>query len=146
MFFSTEERVGCFIICLSSLRSDLESHNRSYWSQLLLSLQDSIAQNVVALQQYVNTSTGTLTKQPLTMEQVGQAYTSHSDIIKQMPEMQKLFDEMVNKNNTLSIWTRERVDSVARLQAAWERLQSLIDNHQHLISKQVTMEVDFIII
>lgn len=55
------------------------------------SLQDSIAQDVVRLQQYVNTSTATLTKQPLTMEQIGQAHASHSDIIKQMPEVVQPF-------------------------------------------------------
>ncbi|GLV36076.1 beethoven [Carabus blaptoides fortunei] len=136
-FPSTEERVGCFVISLSCLRTDLESHNRSYWSHLISSLQDSIAQDVVRLQQYVNTSTSILTKQPVTMEQIGQAHISHSDILKQMPEMTLLFEEMENKNKTLASWSRERVDSVANLQAAWERLQSLIDNHQHLISKQV---------
>lgn len=86
-FLSKEERVGCFIVCLSSLRSDLESHNRSYWSQLVASLQDSIAQDVVKLQQYVNNSTASLTKQPLTMEQIGEAHASHNDIMKQMPEV-----------------------------------------------------------
>lgn len=57
-------------------------------------------------------------------------------------QMQKLLDEVVNKNRTLSSWTRERVDSVARLEAAWERLLSLIDNHQHLISKQVCLHFE----
>lgn len=52
-------------------------------------------------------------------------------------QMKKMFEETFNKNKTLANWTRERVDSVARLQAAWERLEGLIDNHQHLISKQV---------
>lgn len=85
--FSTEERVGCFIVSLSSLRSDLESHNRSYWSQLVSSLQDSIAQVVVRLQEYVNTSTAALTKQPLTMEQIGNVHASHADIMKQLPEV-----------------------------------------------------------
>lgn len=79
--------MGCFVISLSCLRSDLESHNRSYWSQLMSSLQDSTAQDVVKLQQYVNSSTANLTKQPLTMEQIGQAHSSHSDILKQIPEV-----------------------------------------------------------
>lgn len=37
----------------------------------------------------------------------------------------------------LSSWTRERVDSVNRLQAAWERLQSLLDNYEHIIARQL---------
>lgn len=57
--------------------------------------------------------------------------------------MQKLFEDMDNKNKTLASWTRERVESVVRLQAAWERLQSLVDNHKHLISKQVDIFSNF---
>ncbi|CAH1183888.1 unnamed protein product, partial [Phaedon cochleariae] len=57
----SEERVGCFLIGLSRLRSDLESHNRSYWDQLIHSLKDSIAQDVVKLQNYVDHSTSALT-------------------------------------------------------------------------------------
>lgn len=53
--------------------------------------------------------------------------------------MQKLFNEMIDKNKTLANWTRERVDSVAALQAAWERLGSLVTNYQHLMSKQVNI-------
>ncbi|KAJ8926453.1 hypothetical protein NQ314_021242 [Rhamnusium bicolor] len=67
----TEERVGCFLIGLSRLRSDLESHNRSYWDQLVFSLKDSIAQDIVKLQNYVDPSTAALTKQPVTIEEVG---------------------------------------------------------------------------
>lgn len=85
--FSAEERVGCFIIGLSWLRSDLESHNRSYWSQLVLSLKDSIVQDVFKLQQYVDTSTATLNRQPLTLDQIGEADASHADVLRQKPEV-----------------------------------------------------------
>lgn len=51
--------------------------------------------------------------------------------------MQNLFTEMLQKANVLSSWTREKLDSVSRLNGAWERLQSLLENHQHIIAKQV---------
>jgi hypothetical protein len=87
MFCSTEERVGCFLIGLSRLRSDLESHNRSYWDQLVLSLKDSIAQDVVKLQNYVDPSTAVLTKQPVTIEEVGETGAAHANILKQASEV-----------------------------------------------------------
>lgn len=84
---STEERVGCFIIGLSRLRSDLESHNRSYWDQLVVSLKDSIAEDVVKLQNFIDPSTALLTKQPVTLKEIGEAGAAHSNINKQVPEV-----------------------------------------------------------
>lgn len=88
--FSAEERVGCFIIGLLRLRSDLESHNRSYWDQLTSTLKDSIAQDVVKLQQYIDPSTSTLNK-PLSLEQIEEADSTHADILRQNPEVSTFF-------------------------------------------------------
>lgn len=55
--------------------------------------------------------------------------------------MADVFKEMLEKANVLSSWTREKLDSVSRLTGAWERLQSLLENHQHIIAKQVTMQI-----
>uniref|UniRef100_A0A6P7FU93 Cytoplasmic dynein 2 heavy chain 1 n=1 Tax=Diabrotica virgifera virgifera TaxID=50390 RepID=A0A6P7FU93_DIAVI len=134
---STEERVGCFVIGLSRLRSDLESHNRSYWDQLVNSLKDSIAQDVVKLQNYVDHSTTNLTKQPVTIDEVGESGVVHSNILKEKPEMEELFNEMSRKAQTLSSWSREQVSVVNRLKGAWDRLQSLLDNYQHIMEKQM---------
>lgn len=90
-FCSTEERVGCFLIGLSRLRSDLESHNRSYWDQLVFSLKDSIAQDIVKLQNYVDPSTAALTRQPVTMEEVGESGITHGNILKEAPEVDIYF-------------------------------------------------------
>lgn len=51
--------------------------------------------------------------------------------------MEETFNEMLKKSQILASWSREQVDSVNRLKGAWERLQSLLDNHQHIIAKQV---------
>nr|CAI5869007.1 unnamed protein product [Callosobruchus analis] len=73
------------VISLSRLRSDLESHNRSYWDQLIYSLKDSIAQDVVKLQDYINHSTSALTRQPLTIEEIGESGVVHENILKEAP-------------------------------------------------------------
>lgn len=52
--------------------------------------------------------------------------------------MDKTYTEMIMKSQVLSSWTREQVDSVNRLRGAWERLQSLLENHQHIVAKQVS--------
>nr|XP_022905741.1 cytoplasmic dynein 2 heavy chain 1 [Onthophagus taurus] len=134
---STEERVGCFIIGLSRLRNDFESHNRSYWDTLRVSLKDSIAQDVVKLQIYVDNSTTTLNKQLVTVEEIGEADASHANILRTRSEMEELYISTCMKAKTLATWNREQIDSVVRLQAAWDRLSSLLENHKHIISKQI---------
>ncbi|KAL3266580.1 hypothetical protein HHI36_010744 [Cryptolaemus montrouzieri] len=136
---STEEKVGCFVIGLSRLRSDLESHNRSYWDQLASSLKDSIAQDVVSLQNFIDPSTATLTKHSVTLEDIAESGALHLNVLKQVPEMDRTYTEMIMKAQVLSSWTREQVDSVNRLKGAWERLQSLLENHQHIVAKQVKL-------
>lgn len=116
----------------------MESHNRSYWDQLVSSLKDSIAEDVVKLQQYIDPSTATLTKHPVTIEQITESDISHANIINLASEMEEVYTEMIQKAQTLSSWTRERVDSVGRVTGAWERLKSLLDNHQYIIAKQVS--------
>lgn len=48
---------------------------------------------------------------------------------------------MMKKSQTLASWTREHIDSVNRLEAAWERLQNLLSNHEHIMAKQVKLTV-----
>lgn len=72
--------MGCFIIGLSRLRADLEIHNSSYWDHLVTSLKDSIAEDIVKLQQYIDLTVSTLTKQPATVEEIFENGASHASI------------------------------------------------------------------
>lgn len=84
------------MIGLSRLRSDLESHNRSYWDQLVYSLKDSIAEDVVKLQNYIDPSTAALTKQPVTMEEIGESGFSYSNITAAHAEVTFTFSVIFN--------------------------------------------------
>lgn len=79
--------MGCFVIGLSRLRIDLEGHNRSQWDMLTTSLKDSIVEDIVKLQQYIDPSTATLIKQPVTLEQIGEADATYANILKQSEEV-----------------------------------------------------------
>lgn len=79
--------MGCFLIGLSRLRSDLESHNRSYWDQLVYSLKDSVAEDVVKLQNYIDPATAALTKQPVTFDEIGESGFNYNNIIEAQAEV-----------------------------------------------------------
>lgn len=51
--------------------------------------------------------------------------------------MEVVYKEQTRKCQTLSSWTKENVDSLTRLIGGWERLQSLLSNHQYIVEQQV---------
>lgn len=50
-------------------------------------IKDSIAEDVVKLQLFVDSSTATLTKHPANMEQLGEHDMLYTDIVKAIPEV-----------------------------------------------------------
>lgn len=56
-------------------------------------------------------------------------------------QMQLVFEEAEKKNKTLASWTKERVEQVSRMAAMWDNFQTVLDNHQYILSKQVCIEL-----
>lgn len=69
----------------------MESHNRSYWDQLVYSLKDSIAEDVVKLQNFIDPSTAALTKQPVSLEEIGESGFNYSNITETHQEVTGAF-------------------------------------------------------
>lgn len=55
-------------------------------------------------------------------------------------QMRLVFEEAEKKNKTLASWTKERVEQVSRMAAMWDNFQTVLDNHQYILSKQVCIE------
>ena len=51
--------------------------------------------------------------------------------------MLEVFENADKKNKILSAWTKEQMDQVERVTSTWDNYQSLMDNHEMIISKQV---------
>ncbi|XP_046395709.1 cytoplasmic dynein 2 heavy chain 1 [Ischnura elegans] len=52
-------------------------------------------------------------------------------------QMHALLLETEKKNKTLASWTKERVDRVRHVATLWDSVQSLLDNYEVIISKQL---------
>lgn len=83
--------MGCFVIGLSRLRADLEIHNSSYWDHLVTSLKDSIAEDMVKLQRYIDSTVSTLTKHPATVEEIFEKDASYANISTSTSEVRIIF-------------------------------------------------------
>ncbi|GLH06946.1 Dynein heavy chain, cytoplasmic, partial [Gryllus bimaculatus] len=133
----TEEKVECFAVSFLPVRAEIELHNRRYWDTLVTSLQSSIVRDVTTVEKFTVEATEALSHQPQTVEEIGTANQKHAEIMKKAPEIFSIVQEAEKKNKTLASWTKERVEQVNRMVTKWDNFQTMLDNHQYLISKQV---------
>ncbi|KAJ9584167.1 hypothetical protein L9F63_021464, partial [Diploptera punctata] len=135
---SADEKIDCFSVSFLPVRAEIELHNRRYWDTLVSSLQTSIVRDIGVIEKFCTESTDLLSRQPQTVEEIGEANTKHTEIMKSTPEMLTIFEEAEKKNKTLASWTKERVEQVGRMGVIWDNFQSMLDNHQYFLSKQLT--------
>lgn len=53
--------------------------------------------------------------------------------------MLDMIEEMDKKNKVLSSWTKERVGQVVTAKQAWNNFQTVLDNQQFHMNRQVTI-------
>nr|CAD7453928.1 unnamed protein product [Timema tahoe] len=84
---STEEKVECFSVSFLPVRAEVELHNRRYWDTLVSSLQISIVRDVGAIDKFISESTQALSRQPHSVEEIGQANVRHCEIMALTPQV-----------------------------------------------------------
>ncbi|XP_063237932.1 cytoplasmic dynein 2 heavy chain 1 [Bacillus rossius redtenbacheri] len=134
---SCDEKVECFSVSLLPVRAEMELHNRRYWDTLVSSLQSSVVRDVAAVEKFIGEATQVLNQQPSSVEEIGTASAKHSQIMNTAPEMFQVLEEVQRKNKTLASWTKEHLEQVNRVVTLWDNFQSMLDNYQFLISRQV---------
>jgi len=142
--YSAEERLDCFVINISPLRSDIEFISRTYWEALSFSLRSSILQDISTLQDFVQTSLQVLQNVPMDETGIAEAGAKYEKIVSEMSKMEELIKTVRSKDNCLASWCKERVSAFSGIVLQWEKLQPLIDNHHSVLQRQIDMKRDHV--
>ncbi|KAE8745286.1 hypothetical protein FOCC_FOCC007971 [Frankliniella occidentalis] len=134
---SSDEKLECFSISLAPVRAEIDLQNRHYWDTLTSSLQASIFSEVAAVEKFINDSTEALSKQPRSVDEIGEAKATYTEIFNKSSQMIVSLEEILQKNKTLASWTKERVEQVVRVTRSWDNFQTLLNNHQVFLDQQV---------
>ena len=134
---SGEEKLDCISVSFAPVRTEVELLNRKFWDTLVTTLQRSIIHDIEIIEKFATEAMATLRKQPQSVEEIGQANQKHVYYSEKSPEMLEIFENADKKNKVLSAWTKEQMEQVERVTATWDNFQSLMDNHEMIISKQV---------
>ena len=119
------------------MRTEVELLNRKFWDTLVTTLQRSIINDIEIIDKFATEAMATLRMQPQSVEEIGLANQKHVFYSEKCPEMLQIFENADKKNKILSAWTKEQMEQVERVTATWDNFQSLMDNHELIISKQV---------
>ncbi|KAK3929891.1 Cytoplasmic dynein 2 heavy chain 1 [Frankliniella fusca] len=134
---SSDEKLECFSISLAPVRAEIDLQNRHYWDTLTSSLQASIFSEIAVVEKFINDSTEALSKQPRSVDEIGEAKAAYSEISNKTRQMMASLEEIQQKNKTLAGWTKERVEQVVRVTRSWDNFQTLLNNHQVFLDQQV---------
>ena len=69
------------------VRAEIELHNRHYWDTVVSSLQSSIVRDVGIIEKFTTESSEILSRQPQTVEEIGEANAKHAEIMKTTPQV-----------------------------------------------------------
>lgn len=141
---NSEERLHCFVINLSPLRSDLEFISRRYWEALTFSLRTSIFENISTLQEFIQSALQVLQNVPLDDKGIADAGAKYEKIVNELPKMKELLKAVQEKDTCLAGWCKERVSSLGQILLQWEQIQPLIDNHHSVLQHQIDIMKDHI--
>ena len=72
----------CFTVSLAPVRAEIDLQNRLYWDTLTSTLQASILAEVASVDKFITESTDALSKQPRTIDEIGEAKAAHTDIVE----------------------------------------------------------------
>ena len=134
---SGEEKLDCISVSFAPVRTEVELLNRKFWDILVTTLQRSIAKDIEIIEKFATEAMANLRKQPQSVEEIGEANQKHVMYSEKTPELMNLFDNADSKNKLLSAWTKESMEQVTKVTSTWDNYQSLMDNHEMVISKQV---------
>jgi dynein heavy chain 2 len=129
--------LDCLSVSFAPVRTEVELLNRKFWDTLVMTLQRSIIHDIEIIEKFATEAMTTLRKQPQSVEEIGLANQKHVYYSEKSPEMLEIFENADKKNKILSAWTKEQMDQVERVTSTWDNYQSLMDNHEMIISKQV---------
>ena len=71
------------------------------------------------------------------MDEIAEAQRRYESHGKETEDMMVLLAQAEKKNKTLAVWTKEKVDKLASVSTLWDNFASRMENHEHIITKQV---------
>ncbi|KAM9359311.1 cytoplasmic dynein 2 heavy chain 1 isoform 6-T6 [Symphorus nematophorus] len=133
----SQEKVDCITVSCEPVKAVIDDLIQRLFDLLLLSLRKSIQGHTQAIDSFVSESMEALSNRPESMEEIGAASGTYSQILARKPEILPQFQFAEEKNRLLRAVAGAGMDSLSSLRAKWDKLELVMESHQLMIKEQV---------
>lgn len=150
----SDVKIWCIVVDTATARNDLESASRRYWERMSFDLRAEASSRLIAIVDFLSSSSRELDKRPHNVEEIGMAYETYSRIQKDSEGTARELQDVTGLARVLAAWTREKLEGIkltfnstsndkfliSGLSAAhttWECLTEKLERHQAVMVRQV---------
>lgn len=103
-------KICCIVIDTGTTRNDLDSASRRYWERLSSDLRAEVSSRLMAVIDFLSTSSRDLDRKPRSVEEIGSAYETYTRIKTDSVEVEKELELVTGLAKILAAWTRDKLE------------------------------------
>ena len=100
-------------------------------------LRAEASSRLVAVVEFLSSSTRELERRPHNVEEIGLAYESYSRIQKESKGISQELEAITGLARVLAAWTREKLEGISGAHIACENLTKRLERHQAIMTREV---------
>lgn len=162
-------KVDCITVSTEPVKATIDDHIQRLFDALLSSLRrvsrgilsvltlcQGVNGHIQDIDKFVESGMEALSTRPQTVEEIGKVNAQHSELSKQKPTIQPLFEAAETKNRLLrSVLVRETARSLihgirsvagggvdlASVQSRWDKFELMLESHALMIKEQACRHI-----
>ncbi|EAN79214.1 dynein heavy chain, putative [Trypanosoma brucei brucei TREU927] len=130
-------KIDGFTISTIPIKASVEEQLHRLEEALLNAMRKTMQQTLSAIDTFVYNASNVITRQPVTMEEVGQANKAYREFVAAMPSYEEKFSEAEELNRVLRQHTGTVID-IGSTKSRWEHLREAIASHHKVIDASMS--------
>ncbi|RNF18023.1 cytoplasmic dynein 2 heavy chain 1 isoform X1 [Trypanosoma conorhini] len=130
-------KVDCFTVSTIPAKASMEEQLHRLEESLLNAMRKKINKSLVDVDDFVFNASNIITRQPTTMDEVGQANKAYYEFVETMPSYQAKFTEVEELNRVLRQQSGTAID-LSATKSRWEHLSEAMASHHKIIDASVS--------
>uniref|UniRef100_A0AC35UGK5 Cytoplasmic dynein 2 heavy chain 1 n=1 Tax=Rhabditophanes sp. KR3021 TaxID=114890 RepID=A0AC35UGK5_9BILA len=132
-----EIKVDCIVISTNTIKATIDDLLTRLYNSLVWTLKHSILVELSDTSKFIDSAISTLNIRPQSIEEIAEANQTHFKLIKAQKEMKEKIHKMEEKNSLLRSVAGGGLDQLTNVVMQWEKLMTMLDNHQEMIKDQI---------
>ncbi|KAF5224191.1 hypothetical protein ECC02_002777 [Trypanosoma cruzi] len=130
-------KVDCFTLSNIPAKASMEEQLHRLEESLLNAMRKTMQKSLADIDDFVFNASNIITRQPITMDEVGQANKAYYEFVETMPSYEAKFTEVEKMNRVLRQQCGTAID-LSATKSRWEHLSEAVASHHKIIDASVS--------